>query len=425
MRIVLSTFGTRGDVQPFIALGHTLRARGHDVRIGAPEDLVGFARASGLAVAPIHGSSEAILATPEGRRWIERGDELALGRALMRSFRELAPGVERDIGALTAGADLIVSGVLSSGMSRVFAEVRRVPFMIANLAPGTPSSTFPMANIDVPLGMPGLLNRATTQGMLRLLWRLMHDLDDDVRDRHGLPRAPLDPGLAAFAARAPTLHLWSPSLLPPAPEWGDNEVVAGFCALPPHTRDDLGERAAVDDLEAFLAAGPPPIFLGLGSMPLLDPRRTIAMFIEAVTAVGARALIGGTFAERDAIAAMLPSSMRLVGAVDHDALFPRCVAVLHHGGVGSTHTGLRAGRATMVCSVLGDQPFWGRVVSRHGVGTWTRLRTLTAATLRRGLETLLRDDVQARASALGEQMRAERPGADVAADLIEAVALRR
>jgi len=429
MRIVLSTFGTRGDVQPFVGLGLTLRARGHDVLVGAPEDHIGFVRASGLEVAPIHGSSEAILATPEGRRWIERGDELALGRALMRSFRELAPGVERDIGALTEGADVIVSGMLPSGMSRVFAEVRGVPFVLAHLAPGTPSSTFPMANLDVPLGMPGLLNRATTQGMLRLLWRLLHDLDDDVRDRRGLPRAPRDPGLAAFAARAKTLHLWSPSLLPPPPEWGDNEVVAGFCALPPQTRDGLGERAAVLALEAFLADGPPPIFLGLGSMPLLDPHRTVAMFVDAVTAVGARALIGGTFADvpggRDAIAAMLPSSMRLVGAVDHDALFPRCAAVLHHGGAGSTHTGLRAGRATMVCSVLGDQPFWGRVVARHGAGTWARFRTLTTSSLQRGLETLLRDDVQARARALGEQMRAERAGVDVAADLIEGVATRR
>jgi sterol 3beta-glucosyltransferase len=429
MRIVLSTFGTRGDVQPFVALGHVLRARGHDVVMGAPMDHVAFARASGLTVMPIHGSSEGIFATPEGRRWIERGDTLALGRALYRSFRELADGVERDIAALTEGADIVVAGVLPAAMSRTFAEARGVPFVLAHLAPGTPSSTFPMANVDVPLGLPGPVNRATTQGMLRLLWRLLHDIDDDVRDRLGLPHASLEACLAAFTARATTLHLWSPSLLPPPPEWGHDNVVAGFCALPPKTRDGLGERAPVDELEAFLAAGPPPIFLGLGSMPLLDPRRTVAMFVDAVTAVGARAIVGGTFADtpggRDAIAALLPSSMRLVGNVDHDALFPRCAAVLHHGGAGSTHTGLRAGRATMVCSVLGDQPFWGRVVARHGAGTWTRFRTLTTSTLRRGLETLLRDDVQARARALGEQMRTERPGTDVAADVIERVATRR
>jgi UDP:flavonoid glycosyltransferase YjiC (YdhE family) len=75
----------------------------------------------------------------------------------------------------------------------------------------------------------------------------------------------------------------------------------------------------------------------------------------------------------------------------------------------------------MVCSVLGEQPFWARVVARHGAGTRARFRTLTTATLQRGLETLLRDDVVARARALGEQMRAERPGTDVAADVIERV----
>jgi sterol 3beta-glucosyltransferase len=424
MRVALSTFGTRGDVQPFLALALALRARGHDVVIGAPEDHVAFVRAAGLVASPIHGSSEAIFATPEGRRWVERGDELALGRALLRSFRELAAGVERDIAALTDGADLVVSGILPSGMSRVFAERRRVPLVLAHLAPGTPSSTFPMSNIDVPLGLPGALNRASTHGFYRLLWRLLHDVDDDVRDRRGLPRARRDPALAAFIAGAPTLHLWSPSLLPAPPEWGPSEVVAGFCALPPSTREGLGERDAVNDLEDFLAAGPPPIFLGLGSMPLPDPARTVGLFVDAVSALGARAVVGGTFAGREAVAALLPSSMRLVGAVDHDALFPRCAAVLHHGGAGSTHTGLRAGRATMVCSVLGDQPFWGRVIARHGVGTWTRFRTLTTSTLQRGLETILRDDVQARARALGERMRAERPAVDVAADLIERVAGR-
>ncbi len=429
MRIVLSTFGTRGDVQPFVALGQTLRSRGHDVLLGAPEDHVAFARASGLSVMPIRGSSEGVLATPEGRRWIAQGDTLALGRALYRSFRELADDVERDISALTDGADVIVTGVLPAAMTRTFAQARQIPFVLAHLAPGTPSSTFPMANVDMPLGLPGPVNRMATRAMLRLVWRMLHDLDDGVRDRLGVPHASLETGLEAFTTRAKTLHLWSPSLLAPPPEWGKNNVVAGFCALPPHTRDELGERRAFDDLEAFLDAGPPPIFLGLGSMPLLEPQRTIAMFVDAVTAVGARAVIGGTFGEtpggRDAIAALLPSSMRLIGAIDHDALFPRCAAVLHHGGAGSTHTGLRAGRATMVCSVLGDQPFWGRVVARHGAGTWTRFRTLTTSRLQRGLETILRDDVQTRARALGELMRTDRPGTDVAADVVEAVGARR
>lgn len=424
MRIALVTFGTRGDVQPFVALGHALGGRGHDVVVGAPEDHVSFVRAAGLQAAPIHGTSEAILGSPEGRRWIERGDAIALCRALLRSFRELKDGVERDVEALTAGADVVVAGVLPASMARTLAAWRKVPFIVAHLAPGTPSSSFPMANLDVPLGLPGVINRAGTHGALRVLWHLLRDIDDDVRDRRGLPHARTEASLAAFTAKAETLHLWSPSLLPAPPEWGPTDVVAGFCALPSSTRAGLGESAAVADLEDFLAAGAPPIFLGLGSMPLLDPRRSVGMFVDAVTAVGARALIGGTFAEREAIAALLPPTMRLVGAVDHDVLFPRCAAVLHHGGVGSIHTSLRAGRATMVCSVLGDQPFWGRVVARHGVGTWQRFRTLTTHTLRQGLEHLQRDDVQARARALGEQMRAERPGQDVAADLIEAVGSR-
>jgi sterol 3beta-glucosyltransferase len=425
MRIAMVTFGTRGDVQPFVAVGKTLQARGHDVVVGAPEDYVGFVRASGLAAHPIEGNIEALLATPSGRQWVQEGNARALGRAMVENFRALAAGVERDVQALCQGAEVVVTGVLPAGMSRTFATVRGVSCVIVHLSPGTPSSSWPLSFLDLPLWLPRAFNRLSASLSWRVLWSLLRDLDDDTRARLALPRARYDPCMEAHRTRAPTLHLWSPTLLPPPPEWGPSEHVAGFCTVPSSLRTALAEDAAVQELEAFLREGPPPVFLGLGSMPIWSPRTTIGMMVEALSSLGCRAVIGGTFGERDEVAALLPPTMRLVGAVDHDVLFPRCAAVVHHGGVGSLHTGLRAGRATLVCSVLGDQPFWGRVIERRGVGTWTRFRTLTTQSLRRGLEHILRDDVQARAKALGEALRAEPPGNDAAADVIEAAAKRR
>jgi sterol 3beta-glucosyltransferase len=425
MRIAIVTYGTRGDVQPFVAVGQTLQARGHDVVVGVPEDYTDFVRASGLAVQAIEGKTADLLASPSCRRWVQEGNVRALGRAVVDNFRALSAGVERDVHALCEGADVVVTGVLPSALSRTFATWRGIPWVVAHLSPGTPSSSWPLSFLDLPLSLPGPVNRLTTSLAWWVFWSILRDLDDDTRARLGVARATADPCMEAHRTGAKTLHLWSPTLLPPPPEWGAGNVVAGFCTMRPSTRIALAEDAAVTALEGFLAAGPPPVFLGLGSMPLASPKRTVGMMVEALSSMGCRALIGGSFGQRDEVAALLPETMRLVGAIDHEALFPRCAAVVHHGGVGSLHTGLRAGRSTLVCSVLGDQPFWGRVIERRGVGTWTRFRTLTTTTLRQGLEHILRDDVKARAQALGEALRAEPSGNDVAADVIEAVARRR
>jgi UDP:flavonoid glycosyltransferase YjiC (YdhE family) len=186
--------------------------------------------------------------------------------------------------------------------------------------------------------------------------------------------------------------------------------------MPPALRDDLGEGIP-PDLEAWLDAGEPPLFLGFGSMPVLEPEPLLADIASVTGKLGRRAIISRNCVPQGHGA--LPDNLRAVDAVDHDRLFPRCAAVVHHGGIGSLHSSLRAGRPTMVCSVFVDQPWWGERVRRLGVGTHVPFRKLNRRRLDAGLRTLLDPAVEARAAGLGEQIRAEGDGLPEATGLLE------
>jgi len=415
MRIAILSYGTRGDVQPMVAIAYALRLLGHDVRLGTPENHLRFAQVAGVEASPITGDSEALLATPEGKAWVREGDARSLMRAFVTLFEELNERIEHDCERITDGADVIVTGSILSGVGRLFADVRKVPLVIAHTFPYLPTSAFHNGVVDLPLWGP--LNKLMARAVSGVMWRALGHVDTAARARRGLAPAQGEPLLQQFRAGRPSLHLWSEALVPRPADW-PHEIVTGACGLPASLRSGLGERQALADVEAFLSSGPAPFFIGLGSMPIDDPAPLLDSIASALDAVGARALIGGTFPDRTALSGRLPETIALCPAVDHDALFPRCAGVVHHGGAGTTHAGLRAGRPTMICTVLGDQPFWGRRVQQLGAGTWTRFRGLDEGRLRRGLEVLLEPRTLAAAQGIAARMRGEPDGATVAADAI-------
>ena len=149
--------------------------------------------------------------------------------------------------------------------------------------------------------------------------------------------------------------------MPADPEWPETVLVSGYWFLDtPNWQPDAA-------LAAFLSSGPPPVYVGFGSMPAEDAPRLAEMIVSAVRQAGCRAVIAGGWSD---LAQAVPAGgdVLVIDGAPHDRLFPRMAAVVHHGGAGTTGAGLRAGRPTLVCPVLGDQPFWGRLVARLGAG---------------------------------------------------------
>ena len=191
-------------------------------------------------------------------------------------------------------------------------------------------------------------------------------------------------------------------------------------------RARVGESGTAADLDNWLRAGNPPIYFGFGSMPVIDQDGVLAMISEAAGILGHRALGCAGWTNFDQGSRGLESPhIRLVNAVDHDAVLTRCQAAVHHGGAGTTAACTRAGLPALVYSVLADQPFWGRRLEDLGVGAHLRYGELSAHNMVTGLSRLLDGAVQARAAHLGKVLRSEQPSAPGAVDLIEAAAAGR
>jgi sterol 3beta-glucosyltransferase len=213
------------------------------------------------------------------------------------------------------------------------------------------------------------------------------------------------------ARRTLTLHLYSAVLQPRPQDWPAHHVITGFMALDKETRARIGEQAPPAGLQQWLDAGPPPVFLGFGSMPVGDPARMLALVEEVARTLDVRCLVGAAWSGIGAsgISASDTSGARVFVAAgfDHDTILPRCAAAVHHGGAGTTHAAVRAGLPSVVCHFLVDQPYWGRRLIAHGIGARLSFHTLHAEQLIAALRPLLAPKVKARAEALGAAVRAE------------------
>jgi UDP:flavonoid glycosyltransferase YjiC (YdhE family) len=200
----------------------------------------------------------------------------------------------------------------------------------------------------------------------------------------------------------PVLYGFSPSVLPPPPDWSSEVHVTGYWFLDPPEDWTPPSR-----LVAFLEAGPPPLYIGFGSMGSRDPQKTSQLVLEALAPAKQRAVILSGWGGLET--ADLPAHAIAVDSVPFSWLFPRCAAVVHHGGAGTTAAGLRAGVPSVVIPFFGDQPFWGRHVAELGVGPAPiPRRKLTAERLARTIEIAVGDaGMRRRAAELGTAIRAE------------------
>jgi UDP:flavonoid glycosyltransferase YjiC (YdhE family) len=349
MRILLTSFGTRGDVQPLLALGKALRDRGHAVTFVGPPDFADWSRSLGLECVSVGGSM---------REFVERVTD-ERGRVKLSAGLNVVAEVYRALYAplepLAPGCDVIVgSGLTEAGASLAEKYGKRYHF-VALCPQIIPSAEYPNPLLSTRM-LPRWLNRVTWWLGARMTNVVMRKPINSERARLGLPPI-TDPW-------ARTLSQWmllaaDPMLAPlPSDLSGLRVTQTGAWFLP-----EPEELPA--DVEAFLAAGPAPIYVGFGSMRDARPRETTRTLLDAAHLAGARLLISRGWAELGNIE--LPSSALVIGPVPHGKLFPRCAGVVHHGGAGTTAAAARAGVPQVIVPHIADQFYWRAAVHRRGL----------------------------------------------------------
>ncbi|TQL49488.1 glycosyltransferase [Ornithinicoccus hortensis] len=394
--------GSRGDVQPFVALGIALAAGGLDVGITVPQDLAPTAAAHGLRTSTFPVDIRQASGEGTGLDWQADGSRglRQEGKLLGALLAELAEPISE--GVLAAGdADLVISGAMTYEAASIATRARGQRHIVGMLSPTTPGRKGSSTVYSVIPGAASTLNKATSMAMAAGAYSLFRQTADPVRARLGLPAGSFRDYLRTAYA-TPAMLACSPAIVPPDPAWGPQLKPTGAWFLPP---DDSWVPPA--ELVDFLEAGEPPIYLGFGSMMSRDPRATTEIMLEALARTGRRGLIhsGWTgLATGD-----LPDTVALVGDVPHEWLFPRMSAVVHHGGAGTTAAAVRAGVPQLVVPHVVDQPYWGRRVAQLGIGPEPIKRhELDARRLAAGIERMITDpSVRTLAADLGAIVRRE------------------
>jgi UDP:flavonoid glycosyltransferase YjiC (YdhE family) len=407
MKFLVLTYGTDGDTRPLAALSRALIDAGHEAHLLADGASLGTATALGVPATAIAGDIRGALrhdgATPGV---FEKSGAGTAAKELARIANANAEHWLRSAVQFGAGVDAIIISGLAGFVGLSAAEYLGVKPIGAGMFPITPTSAF--ASPLLPPGkLPRMFNRVSQHLINNLIWRAFRKATNEARERV----CALPPRKSLWVGH-PMLYGVSPSLLPRPDDWPSNTLVCGQWLLP--TRD----WTPPERLSEFLAAGEAPVYIGFGSMGGFEPRRMLETIVGGLS--GRRALFYPGWSGIDV--SQLPANILAIGDTPHDWLLPRTSVAVHHGGSGTTHSAARAGIPSVVVPFAGDQAFWADRLSHAGIGaklpSW---KALNAATLADCIRFAERDDVRARARAMGERMRVE-DGLKTAVKAIEALA---
>ncbi len=404
MRVALVAIGSRGDAQPFVVLGDELVRRGHEVLLGLSPDFVEFAGRADLKAEPVGAEVRAFLDTDEGRALLASGNARQIVERMSRYLNDNAALMLAQTRALCEGVDAVVASPLSEDSAVCVAEAAHVPFAGLHTHPWRPTRAYPVFAMTTRQ-LPGAVNLATWWLFERMWWRGQRTEINRLRAELGLAPTRRSTWARMAAAGAPAIQAYHPAVVPGLVDYGALTPVVGFLTPSADLRARFGDVGVDAEVEAWLDAGDPPVYFGWGSLPVLDPVATLAMIRTVADRCGVRAIVTAGWSRFEADAS--DDRIRVIGAVDHDMLLPRCRAAVHHGGAGTTAASVMAGVPTVVCSVFGDQPFWGTRLERLGVGKYLRFADTDAATLATALGQVLAPAYASRARQLAEIVNAD------------------
>lgn len=363
--IVILTVGTRGDVQPLIPLARALEATGYRVTLAIPVNYLDWVRSYGLRAVKCGGDFEKFVTDQATIQFIRKGffRRLREAKSFARTFFE---ELSADMVEATADADALLFHPKLDFACDI-AEAKRIPAALTAFQPFTATGSFPILTIPAK-SLGALLNRLSYRALYLGRLLLRKDYNRWRKDYLDLaPRSALSQPYTVAGDPVPALYAISSAVLPRPDDWPDNAHLTGYWFL-----DDETEWTPPQGLSDFIAAGPPPIYIGFGSMPDLTEGKGAQCLLEALAKSGLRAVLargwGGLGPAFETSEEASSGNIHVIDSAPHSWLFPRVAGVAHHGGAGTTAAGLRAGRPTLVCPFIVDQPWWGRRVAALGAG---------------------------------------------------------
>ncbi|MFJ1708189.1 glycosyltransferase [Kitasatospora sp. NPDC088346] len=408
MRILIATAGSRGDVSPFLGLGHRLASAGFTVALATHTTFGAQVREAGLEFRALPVDPRAELASERGQRMLRTGDGPRAMVHLLRMGRGFMPELARGIADATAlGTDLLLLSAPTAPLGQVVAEAAGIPSAALHLQPLDPTRDFlpVVAGTARSLGPWG--NRAAGHAANLAVDGIYGPAVRMLRRRLALPAASAGRLRRRNARQGrPVFHGFSPTVVRRPADWPATARISGYW----WPYDAPGQQPPAE-LVDFLAAGPPPVFVGFGSKVVGDTERLARTVASGLRSAGVRAVVqrGWTGLRLDG------PDVLTVDEVPHSWLFPRTAAVVHHAGAGTTAAGLRAGVPAVPVPMQLDAAFWAARLTHLGVAPEAiTLRRLTAERLAAAVRRAIDDPAhRRRAGRIADRLAAEDGAADV------------
>jgi sterol 3beta-glucosyltransferase len=411
MTIALLAVGSRGDVQPFVALALGLQQAGFAPLIISAKNEEAFVQSFGVPFHALNVDVQKIMEDQEVQAMAKGDSPLSFAKSHLQASKTLQTTMVRVQEEIWNVLQTVDAVVYHPGMQNAYlmAQELSIPAILASPFPIAPTGEYPAILFYDAIRLTGLwgkvVNLITHELFERMFWMLSRSSAVEFWKKQGKSHlATLKPPSHIHAKNGqPVLFAYSPHIFSRAKEWSKNLAVTGYWTVP-----ETQDYTPSTEIATFLAAGKPPLYIGFGSMKdKTSFRQTVELIVQVVERLGERAVIGLGWSSAEA-EMHLPKSVILIGSVPHSWLFPRMAAVVHHGGAGTTAAGLLAGKPTLIIPHTADQPAWGRRVWELGVGAKPiPKKKLSREALEAALRELSKPAIQENAARLGALLREE------------------
>jgi len=397
MKITILTYGSRGDVQPFIPLSLGLMRRGHLVKLAAPARFQSLIEEQGIPFVPLAGNPAEL-----SRDLNDSGTNFVkIVRGLMNHAMEIGADVLHQVEEACSDTDLIIHTFMHAVGAHTLAREKRIPDIHIQLFPMfTPTGDYP--NISLPDLRSRQLNRLTHELARSITFWTSKAGYEQVRRRAGLPKRKLYSPFDRDALRpwTPVLCAWSPSIIPPSSDWSPNVHITGYFF------SEIDSRyQPKNELREFLEGADTPICISFGSMLNRNVKKIDDIIRESLRQTNNRGIILSGWSGFEHAAAR---EVLYLDAVPHQWLLPRCKMIIHHGGAGTTSAGLQAGIPNVVIPHTADQPFWGNRVQAICAGPKPiPVKKLSVENLTWAIVEAEGEVLRKRAQAIGQVLREE------------------
>lgn len=414
-KISILTVGSRGDVEPFIALGKGLERIGYDVQLVTHPDFTGLAEQYHINLLPIRLSAKQFVSQTMHS---PKANFFSFVRVARGVLEPLLESVLPDMWLASKDSDVIISsGTTLWGLD--IADSLGVPHVLAGLQPLFPTGEFPHVLMPSWFNSRGLINKASYSLIGSLYWQVISRSVNAWRSQY-LGFSNRTEPFAEQKLWDEQLHLlgYSPLVIPQPVEWNkDNVHTTGYWRT-----DSQDEFSPPNDLTAFLSSPRKPVYIGFGSM--IGKEDTLNIVLDALHQSGQRGVI--SYDQNHLRDVCLPPTVLNVESIPHRWLFPQTRAAVHHGGAGTTAAALTAGIPSVAVPFFSEQPFWGKRISALGVGAQPIEREeLSASILANVIQMLTHDKpMQIEAEELGHQLRQEN-GVETASNLVHQYLMER